>query len=135
MNKPKPETGGRGQRAGVLIYVVDDEPMLLELASVILAPLGYTIETYRSAEAASRAYEIANPKPAVVITDFAMYGANGLELATACRRIRPNQKVLLVSGTVGPEVCQGAAVSPDGFLAKPYESKELIAAVESVLAA
>ena len=59
---------------------------------------------------------------------------NGLELAEACRRIQPNQKVLLVSGTVGPEAYEGATVFPDRFLAKPYETKELIDAVEVVLA-
>lgn len=134
MNKPKAESGGRGKGAGRLIYLVDDEPMLLELASVILAPLDYAIETYNSAEAASHAFEIAKPKPALIITDYAMHRMNGLELAEACRRIRPNQKVLLVSGTVGPEICEGARVLPDRFLAKPYEAKDLIDAVEAVLA-
>jgi hypothetical protein len=41
----------------------------------------------------------------------------------------------LVSGTVGPEVYEGATVLPDRFLAKPYEAEELIDAVEVVLAA
>ena len=134
MNKPKTESGRRGKSGGRLIYLVDDEPMLLELASVILAPLGYAIETYSSAEEASHAFETAEPKPALIITDYAMHRMNGLELAEACRRIRPNQKVLLVSGTVGPEIYEGATVVPDRFLAKPYEAKELIGAVEVVLA-
>jgi CheY-like chemotaxis protein len=133
MNKPKAESGGRGKNGGRLIYLVDDEPMLLELASVILAPLGYAIQTYISAEAASDAYEMAEPKPALVITDYAMHRMNGLELIEACRRIRPDQKVLLVSGTVGPDICEGATVLPDRFLAKPYEAKELIDAVKAVL--
>jgi CheY-like chemotaxis protein len=133
MNKPKTESSGRGKGDGPLIYLVDDEPMLLELASVILAPLGYAIETYGSAEAASHAFEIAEPKPALIITDYAMHRMNGLELAETCRRIQPDQKVLLVSGTVGPEVYEGARVLPDRFLAKPYEAKEIIDAVKAVL--
>ena len=135
MNKPKAESGGRGKSGGELIYMVDDEPMLLELASVILAPLGYAIEAYISANAACQAFEIAEPKPALVITDYAMHGMNGLELAETCRRIRPNQKVLLVSGTVGPEIYEGATVLPDRFLVKPYEAKQLIDAVKAVLTA
>jgi CheY-like chemotaxis protein len=135
MNKPKAESGGRGKSDGRLIYLVDDEPMLLELASVILAPLGYALETYGSAEAASHAFEIAEPKPALIITDYAMHRMNGLELAEVCRRIRPNQRVLLVSGTVGPEACEGVRARPDRFLAKPYEAKEFIDAVKAVLAA
>jgi CheY-like chemotaxis protein len=134
MNKPKAESGGRGKNDGRLIYLVDDEPMLLELASAILAPLGYAIETYISAEEASHAFEIAELKPALIITDYAMHRMNGLELAEACRRIRPNQKVLLVSGTVGPEFYEGARVLPDRFVVKPYEAKELMDAVKAVLA-
>ena len=133
MNKPKAESGGLGKGAGRLIYLVDDEPMLLELASVILAPLGYAIETYVTAEAACHAFELAESKPALIITDYAMHRMNGLELAESCRRIRPNQKVLLVSGTVGPEICEGARVLPDRFLAKPYEAKELIDVVKVIL--
>ena len=63
-----------------------------------------------------------------------MHTMNGLELAEACRRIRPQQKVLLVSGTVGPEIFRDAPVQPDRFLAKPYQAKQLIEAVRTLLA-
>jgi CheY-like chemotaxis protein len=134
MNEPKADRSGRGKRAEALIYVVDDEPMLLELASVILEPLGYTVETFRSPESALRAFELAEPGPALVVTDYAMHTMTGLDLALACRRIRPNQKVLLVSGTVGPEILRNAPVQPDRFLAKPYQAKQLIEAVGTALA-
>ncbi len=135
MNEPKATSAGSGQRGGTLIYVVDDEPMLLELASVILEPLGYTVETFRAPETALRAFKAAEPPPALIITDYAMHTMTGLELVEACRQIRPRQKALLLSGTVGPEIFRGATVQPDRFLAKPYQSKQLIEAVEAVLAA
>ena len=117
-----------------LAFVVDDEPMLLELASVILEPLGYRVETFRAPETALRAFEAAESAPALIVTDYAMPGMNGLELVAACRRIRPEQKALLISGTVGPEVCQGAAAKPNGFLAKPYQARQLTEAVAAALA-
>ena len=117
-----------------MIYLVDDEPMLLELASVILEPLGYTVKTFTSPDAALCAFEAAESKPDLLITDYAMHNMNGLELAAACRHIQPNLKVLLVTGTVGPDVCDGAAVQPDGFLAKPYEPKQLSDATAAILA-
>jgi CheY-like chemotaxis protein len=134
MNIPKTETGERGRNRGELIYIVDDEPMLLELASVILEPLGYRVKTFTSPNAALRAFEAAESKPDLLITDYAMHKMNGLELAAACRRIQPKQKVLLVSGTVGPDICQGAAVQPDCFLAKPYQPKQLSDAAAATLA-
>jgi CheY-like chemotaxis protein len=134
MNEPKSISAGSDQSGGALIYVVDDEPMLLELASVILEPLGYILETFRAPETALRAFKAAEPPPALLITDYAMHTMTGLELLEACRQIRPQQKALLLSGTVGPEVLRNAPVQPDRFLGKPYQSKQLIEAVEAVLA-
>ena len=125
---------GRTQTGGALIYIVDDEPMLLELASAILEPLGYSVETFRFPETALRAFELAEPGPALIVTDYAMHSMTGLELASACRRIRPKQKVLLVSGTVGSDILRDAPVQPDRFLVKPYQTKQLIEAVGATLA-
>ena len=63
-----------------------------------------------------------------------MHDMTGLDLAEACRQVRPRQKVLLVSGTVGADIFRDAPVKPDRFLAKPYQSKQLIEAVEALLA-
>jgi two-component system cell cycle sensor histidine kinase/response regulator CckA len=104
MHEPKANSVGSGQSNRALIYVVDDEPMLLELASVILEPRGYRIETYHDPESALQAFKAADPPPALIITDFAMHEMTGMELMEACRQIRPGQKVLLVSGTVGPDI-------------------------------
>ena len=133
MNEPKAEPSGRGKSNDTLVYVVDDEPMLLELASVILEPLGYAVEAFRSPEAALRAFEAAEPKPDLIVTDFAMHTMTGLELTEACRRRRPKQKVLLVSGTVGPEVIRDGPYKPDSFLPKPYQAQELTDAVKALL--
>ena len=127
-------SSGRRKGGEVLIYLVDDEPMLLELGSAILKPLGYRVETFRSPETALHAFELAEPRPAVVVTDYAMHSMTGLELASACRRIQPKQKVLLVSGTVGSDILRDAPVKPDRFLAKPYQAKQLVEAVEAMLA-
>ena len=134
MTEPKANSLESGRSNGELLYVVDDEPLLLELATVILEPLGYTIETFRAAESALQAYRSAKPPPALVITDYAMHAMTGMDLVVACRQIHPGQKTLLVSGTVGPEIYRDAPVKPDGFLLKPYQSKQLIEAVEKLLA-
>jgi CheY-like chemotaxis protein len=133
MNELKTNSRESGPSNGALIYVVDDEPMLLELASVILDPLGYTIETFRDPESALQAFKAAEPPPALLITDYAMHEMTGLELMEACRQIRPRQKTLLVSGTVGADIYLNAPEQPDRFLAKPYQSKQLIDAVEALL--
>jgi CheY-like chemotaxis protein len=124
----EPSSEGKGS-----IYVVDDEPMLLELASYILEPLGYRIEIFRDPKAALRSYSSGNPLPRLVITDYAMHSMNGMDLIAECRRISPDQKILLLSGTVDEHVYRNAPSKPDRFLAKPYQAKQLVDIVSDVL--
>ncbi|HWI59321.1 MAG TPA: response regulator [Bacillota bacterium] len=134
MNEPLAHSSALRTGDKPLIYIVDDEAMLLELASVILEPLGYDLKTFCDPADALAAFRAAPTRPALLITDFAMHTMTGTELIEACRRVHPSQKTLLVSGTVGPEICQHASSKPDYFLAKPYHAKQLINLVESILA-
>ncbi len=127
-NTPRPEKGRKA-----LIYVVDDEPMLLELASVILQPLGHQIRTFRDPKQALTSFEDSAQPPDLIITDYAMHAMNGRALLSACRRIRPGQKFLLVSGTVDETVYRDGSEKPNRFLAKPYQPKQLVEAVHAML--
>ncbi len=133
MSDPRAETREQRQPGKHLIYVVDDEAMLLELACVILEPLGYDVQTFRDPEAALRNFTAARPRPSLLITDYAMHHMNGMALIEACRRVEPKQKILLVSGTVGPDVFHSVPNKPDQFLAKPYHARQLIGLVRSML--
>jgi CheY-like chemotaxis protein len=125
---------GVGTRAdGIVIYAVDDEPMLLELVTMVLEPHGFAVEVFRDPARALERFSTAEPAPALVITDYSMHTMTGLHLMDACRRIRPGQRVLLTSGTVGASVFAQRAAKPDRFLAKPYSAEELVSAVESLL--
>lgn len=133
MIKPEAAITTSTAKTKPLVYVVDDEAMLLELATVILEPLGYEITTFRDPEIAVEAFAHASPRPALLITDYAMHTMNGMDLIEQCRRIEPGQKVLLVSGTVGPEIFEQASSKPDRFLAKPYHARQLIDLVRTML--
>jgi CheY-like chemotaxis protein len=128
------KTPTQGVDSGALIFVVDDEPMLLELATVILGPFGYQIKTFRDPDTALKAYTSGSPKPALIITDYAMHTMTGLDLIEECKRLNPTQKIILVSGTVGEEVFRDTPAQPNYFLAKPYEIRELTDLVRTVLA-
>jgi CheY-like chemotaxis protein len=119
-----------GTGPSTTVFVVDDEPMLLDLATVILQPLGYDVRTFRDPQLALA--EFSKSKPAVLVTDYAMGVMNGLELMRECRRIQPQQKVLLLSGTVNEHIYADADAKPDAFLAKPYQVHELIGLVKSL---
>jgi CheY-like chemotaxis protein len=130
-NTIKNSVGGNETR---VVFAVDDEPMLLELVTLVLEPLGYRVRTFRDPVTAVRAFTLANPPPALVITDYAMHTMNGMDLIRECRRANPRQKIILVSGTVDESIYQGAPAKPDKFLAKPYQAKELADIVNAMVA-
>ena len=113
------------------VFVVDDEPMLLELAEAILKPMGYQVRTFRDPELALKEFPAA--KPDVVITDYAMGRMNGMDLIRECRRLNPRQKMILLSGTVDEHMFADAPVKPDQFLTKPYQIHELAERIRSLL--
>jgi two-component system OmpR family response regulator len=112
------------------IFVVDDEPMLLDLATTILQPLGFNVRTFRDPKEALAEYPAA--KPAIVVTDYAMGGMNGLDLVRECRRINPRQKIILLSGTVDEDIYADAQIKPDRFLAKPYQIHDFVETIQAL---
>ena len=63
---------GMDQSKKPLLFVVDDEPLLLELAAALLEPAGYEVKTFRDPDAALQAFASAKPRPALIITDYAV---------------------------------------------------------------
>ncbi len=133
MSEANEQKAKPGENRGKLIYVVDDEPMLLELATVILEPQGYQVRSFRDPELVVEVFTKASPRPAVVITDYAMHSMNGMQLTEQLRRLEPRQRILLVSGTVGEDVFRESPSKPDMFLAKPYQAIQLTAVVKSLV--
>ena len=117
-----------------VVFVVDDEAMLLELNTVILEPLGYHVLAFREPLAAVRAFLLSDPRPVLIITDYAMDSLNGMDVIAACRRVNPAQKIIMLSGTIDESVFRNAAEKPDRFLAKPYQCQQLTDLVSEVLA-
>ena len=131
----RPTESSAKERSGkAIIYVVDDEALLLELACVILEPMGYELHTFRDPGTALQAFKAAEPRPSLLLTDYAMHSMNGLNLIEACRRLEPHQRTALISGTIEPDFLKNSKVKPDRFLAKPYQAKQLIELVQSMLA-
>jgi CheY-like chemotaxis protein len=133
MSESKAKNAKPAENRQHLIFVVDDEPMLLELATVILEPQGFIIKSFRDPELAMDAFTKASPRPDLVITDYAMHSMNGMQLVEQIHRLEPSQKILLVSGTVGEEVFRDSPARPDMFLAKPYQAHQLTEAVKSLI--
>ena len=133
MGEAMKKNSKNGESKKRLIYVVDDEPMLLELATVILEPLGYSVKTFRNPGLAVEEFLAEKPKPVLIITDYAMHLMTGIDLITACRKASPRQRVLMVSGTITEDHFRNSPVKPDRALPTPYPAKQLTDMVELLI--
>jgi DNA-binding NtrC family response regulator len=116
-----------------LIFIVDDEPLLLELAGNILASAGYDVNVFGDPAVALRTFAAAKPPPDLVITDYAMGGLSGTDLIRECRRVHPAQKIILLSGTADESVFAHSPQKPDRFMPKPYSPAALVELVGEIL--
>ncbi len=116
-----------------LIYLVDDQPLLLDLAEMSLLSGGYKLKKFLDPEEALESFLEARPKPALLITDYAMGKMNGLELVERCKAVKPDLKSILVSGTAGAEIMMDSDVKVDRFVGKPYQPTSLAEMVRRVL--
>ncbi|MGH7392411.1 MAG: response regulator [Candidatus Rokuibacteriota bacterium] len=113
------------------VLVVDDDSTLLATLADMLG------RGFRVVTAASGADAIATFKTTpvdVVVTDLAMPGMNGLQVARQCKAIRPSVPVLMVTAwesLVGPE--DAAAHGIDGILTKPVRAAALVRAIQGLL--
>jgi two-component system cell cycle sensor histidine kinase/response regulator CckA len=118
-----------------VILAVDDEVSDLERMLEILQGQGYAVLAAGDFTQAVRVFRDSQDAIALLITDISLPGKNGCDLAKELLAIRPDLKVLFVSGHVGLEVCRfyGLAPSDLHFLRKPFELEEFLARVREVL--
>ena len=115
-----------------ILFVVDDEAPVLELARIVLSDMGHDVRAFSNPEEALKEFE--KVRPALILTDYWMPRMSGMDLIRECRRINPQQKAILISGTVDGQIFANAAVKPDRFVAKPYQVRQLMDLVTELLA-
>ena len=118
-----------------LLYLVDDEELVLDVAEATLAPQGFRVKKFHDPETALKDFRSAKAKPELLVTDYALGKMNGLELIQKCKAAHPSLKTLLISGMAGAEIMRSAPVQADKFLAKPYPAPTLVETVRDLLAA
>jgi len=114
------------------ILLVEDEDPLRELTRSLLEGGGYTVlEAERPDKAVEIAVRHAGPIH-LMLTDIIMPGMNGRALAANLAAIRPEMKVIFISGYTG-FTHPGLADSGVTFLAKPFTRDSLLRKLREVL--
>ena len=116
------------------ILLVDDENSIWEIASEMLALLGYQVHVARSGEEALAVYNEKKDEIDLVILDMIMPGISGGETFDCLRTINPKQKVLLSSGySINSEAQEILTRGCNGFIQKPFRLEQLSREIRAVL--
>jgi signal transduction histidine kinase/CheY-like chemotaxis protein len=116
------------------ILVVDDEPVLREMAGMILQNSGYTVLAAKDGREAVDMFQKDAHKIAAVLLDMTMPVMGGHEAFRLIREIQPDVPIVLSSGysevAARAELGQGAVA---GFIQKPYTAAVLVAIMQEAL--
>jgi DNA-binding NtrC family response regulator len=115
------------------ILLVEDEPSLRRLVQRLLVKLGYNVIVAENGEAAVASCRDGRDRIDLLITDVFMPDVAGPELAQRLAAIRPEMKVLYVSGS--NEALSGIGMLTQGsnFLQKPFTNEHLSKKIREIL--
>lgn len=113
------------------VAIVDDEEHLREAVGEYLELQGFEVMSFRNAQAFRE--ESAGKAIDVAILDIAMPGEDGLSLARFIRK--SGQTGIIMATAAGRPIDRivGLEIGADDYLVKPYELRELLARIKSVL--
>jgi len=115
------ETLGRLASGAGTVLLVDDEDVIRNTTSQMLADMGYTVIEASSAKEAEP--HLSDPRVDLILTDHLMPGMSGTEFAREAQAKRPGLPILIISGFADVE-----DVAPDlPRLMKPFRASDLAA--------
>lgn len=127
-------TGARAARGAETILVAEDEDGVRHIVTQMLREQGYTVlPASGGAEALHIAQTHSGPLQ-LLVSDVMMPRMTGPELAVRLRGLRPDVRVLFVSGYTDGEIVRGGELEPGtDFLQKPFTREQLANKVREVL--
>ncbi|HLT25420.1 MAG TPA: PAS domain-containing protein [Zeimonas sp.] len=128
----EPVAQGNGQT----VLIVDDEVPLVRLGEELLAQLGYEPVGFASSVQALDCFRSEPQRFDLVLSDEAMPGMTGSELAQQIRAIRPDIPIVLMSGYVSAALSARAKeLDVVEILGKPLASREIARSLAGALRA
>src|SRR5437867_5663710 len=113
------------------VLVVEDEASIASFVSLYLKNAGYTVRT--AATGSEALSQVAADLPGLIVLDLMLPDIDGIEV---CKRIRQSSDVPILMLTARDEDVDkiiGLEVGADDYLTKPFNPRELVARVKSIL--
>ena len=107
------------------ILVVDDDPALAEMLTIVLKGEGYVVGVCSDGGAALAAFR--DFEPDAVLLDVMLPGKDGIEVCEQIRAEADTPVIMLTARTDTTDVVRGLEAGADDYVVKPFKPKELIA--------
>jgi CheY-like chemotaxis protein len=115
------------------LLLVEDEAIVREMTREIMEQHGYTVLV---ASTGAEALEVArryDGEISLLLTDMVMPGMSGPELWEQVRQMRPETRVMFVSGYSDDQLVRGRGATRGDFMQKPFSTAALARKVREVL--
>ena len=113
------------------ILVVDDDPAISEMLSLVLEGEGFEAVPVTNGAEAVPAFERENPD--LILLDLMLPGVNGIDICRTIRETSVVPIVMLTAKTDTVDVVLGLESGADDYITKPFKPQELIARIRARL--
>ena len=113
------------------VLLVDDEPSLREPLAEYLTRQGFAVS--QAEDAAKARALLLEETPDLVLVDIMMPGEDGLSLCRHLTEARQLPVILLTARGEATDRIVGLEIGADDYVVKPFEPRELVARIRSVL--
>ncbi|MBM6579566.1 PAS domain S-box protein [Microvirga sp. BT689] len=119
--------------AGETVLVVEDEPVVRSLILEVLADLGYQALEAVDGPSGLKVLE-SKQRVDLLVTDVGLPGLNGRQLADHARLVRPNLKVLFITG-YAEQAAMASGFLADGMemITKPFAIEDLAVRIREII--
>ena len=117
-----------------VIFVVEDEPDILELIAIHLTRAGYDVKKFP--EAAPMMKQLHRQLPDLIVLDLMLPDHDGMDV---CKALKKNPHytdipvIMVTAKTEEFDVVLGLELGADDYIKKPFSPRELVARVKVVL--
>ena len=113
------------------ILIIDDEPVMLDLLSLYLSPLGYRCIKVDSGLKGIKYLEENNVD--LILLDIMMPEMDGWETCKKIRKHWDTPIIMLTARDAKEDIVKGLKGGADDYISKPFDEEELVARIEAVL--
>ncbi len=113
------------------ILLVDDDPALLEVTSIVLGSEGYKVLTAEDGAGALRI--VGQERLDLVVLDVMLPKTSGFEVLKKIRQQTDVPVMMLTAKSQSVDKVVGLELGADDYITKPFDTKELLARIRAVL--